>query len=360
MSATPTRTSPAYITLALVPGIGHARLRSLLARFAGAEEVLGARFCELKTVPGMTRAAATAVAHADIATGEKIIARTKELGGTTLTPYDESFSLYLREIPDPPTLLFATGNLKFLKNPSVALVGTRNYTTYGAQVCKDLAAGCARAGLCVVSGMARGIDAIAHGAALDAGGASVGVLGNGLGVVYPAANRALYARMGEEGCLITEFPPGERPHAGSFPRRNRLISGLSRLTCVVEAGTKSGALITVDCALNQGRDVGAVPGPITTKMSAGCNRLIQTGAKPILGIADILEELGMETPKQSPPPNLPAHELVVFDALERGPMHVDDLAQSVRTGTAKLLGSLTSLEIRGLVTQQPGKVFCRS
>src|SRR5437870_9346604 len=140
--------------------------------------------------------------------------------------------------------------------------------------------------------MARGLDAIAHDAALDAGGDSVGVLGNGFGVVYPAANRALYERMIAHGCLVTELPPGERPHAGAFPRRNRLISGLAGVTVVVEAAPGSGALITADCALEQGRSVLAVPGPITSPTSLGCNKLIQQGSKPALSAADVLEELG--------------------------------------------------------------------
>src|SRR2546425_12325252 len=141
--------------------------------------------------------------------------------------------------------------------------------------------------------MARGIDAIAHAAALDSGGASVGVLGNGFGVIYPAVNRALYERMVAHGCLVTELPPGDRPHAGAFPRRNRLISGLAGVTVVIEAAPGSGALITVDCALDQGRAVLAVPGPITSPTSLGCNKLIQQGAKPALAPGDILEELGL-------------------------------------------------------------------
>src|SRR5438132_13850592 len=168
------------------------------------------------------------------------------------------------------------------------------YTTlFRSTAARILAEGVAQAGVVIVSGMARGIDAIAHAAALDAGGASLGVLGNGFGVVYPAANRPLYERMIAHGCLVTELPPGERPHAHTFPRRNRLISGLAGVTVVVEAAAGSGALITADCALDQGRAVLAVPGPITSPTSLGCNRLIQQGAKPALSVADILEELGV-------------------------------------------------------------------
>ena len=172
---------------------------------------------------------------------------------------------------------------------AVGIVGSRDHTSYGAEAARLLAAGVASAGAVVVSGMARGIDAIAHAAALDAGGNSVGILGNGFGVIYPAANRVLYERMVARGCLITELPPGERPHAGAFPRRNRLISGLAGVTVVVEAAPTSGALITADCALDQGRVALAVPGPITSPTSIGCNKLIQQGAKPVLTPGDILE-----------------------------------------------------------------------
>ena len=154
----------------------------------------------------------------------------------------------------------------------------------------------ARAGAVVVSGMARGLDAVAHQAALDAGGATVGVLGNGFGVIYPAANRPLYERVAAHGCLLTELPPGERPRVSTFPRRNRIIAGLAGVTVVVEAAVGSGALITADCALDQGRSVLAVPGPITSPTSTGCNKLIQQGAKPALSVADVLEELGLVAP----------------------------------------------------------------
>src|SRR5205814_3123241 len=199
-----------------------------------------------------------------------------------------------------------------------------------------LAAGVASAAV-VVSGMARGIDAAAHAAALDAGGASVGVLGNGFGVIYPAANRALYDRMVARGCLITELPPGERPHAHTVPRRDRLVSGLAAATVVVEAAAGSGALITADAALDQGRAVLAVPGPITSPTSVGCNKLIQQGAKPVLGPGDILEELGLPrtvdaepagrlgTPPRARPPDLSELQRRLWDTLLAEPKHVDVL-----------------------------------
>jgi len=220
----------------------------------------------------------------------------------------------------------------------------------------------------VVSGMARGLDAVAHSAALDSGGRSVGVLGNGFGVVYPAAHRELYDRMIARGCLVTELPPGERPHAGAFPRRNRLISGLARATVVVEAAPGSGALITADCALDQGRAVLAVPGPITSPTSLGCNRLIQQGAKPALSPADILEELGLDadpsasavaSPVPTAPPDLTDLQRALWATLTSEVQHVDALLAGVgRTATvAAVLTALTDLELRGLVRQHPGMLF---
>lgn len=353
----------AYVTLALIPGIGRARLDVLLATFQSAAGALAAPFPELLRVDGISRAAATAIHTADPSAGEQVIARAEEAGGTVLVPGDPRFPSPLGDIPDAPTLLFAAGALEQLRAPCVAIVGSRSHTRYGAEVCRHFAAGLVRAGLVVASGMARGLDAIAHTAALDAGGGTVGVLGNGLGVIYPTSNRALYERVQREGCLLTEQPPGERPHAGSFPKRNRLISGLARVTLVVEARDRSGALITADCALAQGREVEAVPGPITSPVSMGCNRLIQLGAKPALGLRDVLEEYGIalpDVPSAALPTDLSADERRVLDVLALGQEHVDQVAHQVGRPAAEALAVLTSLEIRGLVTQDPGKLFRRS
>ena len=212
------------------------------------------------------------------------------------------------------------------------------------------------------------------------GGASVGILGNGFGVFYPAVNRVLYERMVARGCLVTELPPGERPHAGAFPRRNRLISGLAGVTVVIEAAPGSGALITADCALDQGRVVLAVPGPITSPTSLGCNKLIQQGAKPALAAADILEELGLPgaadpaqvargntpsgqasmgpgAPPRSQPPDLSDLQRSLWDALVTEAKHVDVLVATAGVETGAVLTALTELEMRGVVKQEPGMRF---
>ena len=218
----------AYVALALVPGVGRVRLETLLRAFGSANAVLSASFKQLRGLRGISPAAATAISNTTAESGVKVLQQVAAQDGVALTPTDPGFPSVLTEIPDAPTLVFARGRLELLQTSCVAVVGSREHSRYGAEVAVHLASGCARAGITVVSGMARGLDAVAHEAALDAGGGTIGVLGNGLGVVYPAAHRALYDRVVVGGCLLTEYPPGERPSAGSFPRRNRLISGLSK------------------------------------------------------------------------------------------------------------------------------------
>lgn len=353
-------TDLAYVTLALVPGIGRARLDALLRAFGSAEAVLAAPGERLKEVPEIGTAAATAIRNADGGLATRVLRKATRLGGVVLEPSDRRFPTALHQIPDVPALLFVAGRLELLEAPCVAIVGSRSHTRYGGEVCRHFAGGLARAGLVVVSGMARGLDAMAHQAALDAGGGTIGVLGNGLGVIYPTANRALYRRVRDQGCLLTEFPPGERPNAGSFPRRNRLISGLAKVTLVVEARERSGALITASCAAGQGRDVLAVPGPITSPVSMGCNQLIQHGAKPALGLRDVLEEYGIalpDVPSAALPTGLSDDERRVLDILSLGSEQVDEVAHRLGAPLAETLAVLTSLEIRGLVGQAPGKLF---
>jgi len=361
----------AYVALALVPGIGSARLRTLHAACNSALGALSAPFAFLCSLPGISRAAATAIATQKASVGRRALEQAAALGATVLTPTDRAFPVSLREIPDPPPLLFATGRLELLGRPAVAIVGSRNHSQYGAQVCRMLAQAAASAGIVVVSGMARGLDAVAHDTTLTIGGDTVGVLGNGLGVVYPAANRALYNRVTEAGLLLSEFPPGERPHLGSFPRRNRLISGLCRVTVVVEAAIGSGALITAGAALDQGNDVMAVPGPITSRVSAGSNALIRDGAEPLLDVSDLLahfSDLAGPAPSraEAAPAVSPARQLPagltddlrrVARLLSETPLHLDAIAAECGLSVANLLAALCELELAGIVEQQPGRMF---
>jgi DNA processing protein len=356
----------AYVALALTPGIGAARMTALLAHCQTATGALAAPFAFLCTVPGISPAAATAIKETAPAFGAAAIVTAEGLGGQCLLPDDPAWPEALREIPDPPTLLFAAGDLALLQRPGVAIVGSRDHSSYGAEACRAVASAAAGAGIAVVSGMARGLDAVAHTAALDADGPTIGILGNGLGVIYPAANRLLYQRMMERGLLLTEFSPGERPGVGAFPRRNRLISALGRVTVVIEAAEGSGTLITVGTALAQGRDVMAVPGNITSPTSIGTNRLIRDGAEPLLEIADLLAHYPESqaaflpiSPREEPPP-LPADllplEQRVYEALRSQSVPVDDLIARFGSPASEILVTLSALELRGLVGEEGGRL----
>lgn len=361
--------------MALTPGIGSARLDALLAACGTPLGALAAPFEFLRTIPGFSRATATALAERTLADGEAVLAATTRLGALALLPHDPFFPAFLREIPDPPSVLFALGRVELLLGPRVAMVGSRDHSAYGAQVCRMLAAAAAQAGITVVSGMARGLDAVAHEAALDAGGSTTGILGNGLGVVYPAANAQLYERVAREGLLLTELPPGERPFIGSFPRRNRLISGLSRVTVVIEAAHGSGALITAGTALEQGLDVMAVPGPITSATSTGTNALIRDGAEPLLAAADLLAhypetaeavisgsartEAAPVSADAEPPISIPPTLAPIAACLGADLLHIDAIALASGRPPGECLAALAELELIGAAEQWPGGHFRR-
>ena len=365
----------AFVSLALTPGIGWARLRALLDRCETANGALKAPFEFLCTVPGISRAAATAIVERGTREGRKALLAARTMGARCILRGEPEFPSALRDIPDPPPLLFAMGDLSLLARPAVAIVGSRDHSDYGAAICQAAATAAASAGIAVVSGMARGLDATAHLAALDTGGPTIGILGNGLGVVYPAANRALYRRVAEQGLLLTEFPPGERPGIGAFPRRNRLISALARVTLVIEAAEASGTLITVGTALAQGKDVMALPGPITSPTSAGTNRLIRDGAEPFLGVDDLLAhypEIADAADGQPEPPSdvadetgpvpedLGDDERAVFLAVASGTRPLDALIVELSLGTSRTLSAISRLELAGLVVMMGSNVArCR-
>jgi DNA processing protein len=360
----------AYLTLTLVPGMGAARLKTLLSACKTAIGAHSAPIAFLGALPGFSRAIASAIKATPLDSGRRTAEDAARLGAQVIVPGGSDYPALLRDIPDPPPVLFGLGNHSILLRPAAAIVGSRDHSSYGAAACRILAGAAAEAGVVVVSGMARGLDAVAHTAALDAGGATIGVLGNGFGVIYPAANRALYERVGSEGLLLSEFPPGERPHVGSFPRRNRLISGLSRVTVVVEAAIGSGALITAGAALDQGREVIAVPGNITSPLSAGSNRLIRDGAAPVLEPADLLQHFPelVTSPKKTavqpagrPLPDTLSHEERELAALVGPtPIHPDELATRFKRPIGDVLGLISGLEIAGVIEQCPGRLFRRT
>ncbi|HEY4321873.1 MAG TPA: DNA-processing protein DprA [Gemmatimonadales bacterium] len=356
----------AYVALALTDQIGGRRLAALLSAFGSASNVL-----HVARHPPVTRdaALASALRHARAASpadAQATVIQCERSGIALLIPGDAAYPPALRSIPDPPAMLFARGDVSLASRPAIAVIGSRDHSRYGREVAALISSAAADAGLVVVSGMARGLDAVAHSSTLDREGLTIGVLGNGIGVVYPAANAALYARVEQRGLLLTEHPPGERPLPGSFPRRNRLISGLANVIVVVEAAEGSGTLVTVSCALEQGREVMAVPGPITSPTSVGTNRLIRDGAEPLLAADDLLAKFAMQTvarpiPQgEEPVCTLSGEEALVFNVTNHEPRLVDDIAQATGLPMGILLGLLCGLELGGLVEQLPGGWFRRA
>jgi DNA processing protein len=259
---------------------------------------------------------------------------------------------YPRELGDlaqPPEELFALGRVTALATPRVAIVGTRNSTVYGERVTRTLASALARSGATIVSGMARGIDAAAHRAALECGGNTVAVLGTGVDVPYPVGHRVLHQTIVEQGLVLSENAPGMKAYKGAFPRRNRIIAALAPVTIVVEAGFRSGALNTAGQALELGRMVAAVPGPIDSDQSRGSNQLLRDGAVVIAAPEDALTLLGLTAPPAPGPPLLPDSEQKVWEATSTSYLATDSLPAVTRLTMAECLAAITSLEILGLV-----------
>ena len=263
---------------------------------------------------------------------------------------EDRFPAALTDLSQPPEELFCAGDLTLLERPAVAIVGTRESTHYGERVARNLARDLARAGVCVVSGMARGIDATAHRSALEATGGTIAVLGTGIDVAYPAGHRRLHATIAKEGLVLSENGPGVTAKKGCFPRRNRIIAALGRLTIVVEAGHKSGALNTAAHALELGRTVGAVPGQIDSEQSAGANQLIRDGAVVITSSADVLALLGLAAPPaERTLPSLPDHEQRVWETVGFNFSDADSIALKTGLAAPDCLAAITSLELMGLV-----------
>jgi DNA processing protein len=263
---------------------------------------------------------------------------------------DEGYPAALLDLRSPPRVLWAIGDLDTLRPPVVAIVGTRKATPYGMRATHEIAGALARAGACVVSGMARGIDGAAHIAALDARGRTAAVLGTGVDIAYPTGHRPLHARLREHGLLLSEELPGSHAGPGSFPRRNRIIAALASITIVVEAGVKSGAIITADHALELGRTLATVPGPIDAPQSAGANALLRDGAIVIADVADALQLAGLTPPSRRPDPEIStAAERAVWTALADGALDVDTLTMRSGLPARECLAAVTTLELGGAI-----------
>jgi DNA processing protein len=335
----------------------------LLDHFGDGQTAWHATYADLAAAGLDSRAAEALVAARRTADPAREMARIEALGARVLTWESEEYPERLREVDDAPPVLYVLGSVEAQDGWAVAVVGTRRVTSYGRAVASQLAAELAEGGITIVSGLARGVDTIAHQSALDAGGRTIAVLGSGLDVLYPPENRTLARRIVDEGrgAIVTEYPLGTQPDAVNFPARNRIISGLSLGVLVVEAGEKSGALITVTFALEQGRDVFAVPGPITSRMSDGPNRLIKDGAKCVTSAADILEELdiGMVQEHVEAVRALPTDptERLLLDLLHDESRHIDDLTNESGLPASTVSAVLTMMELKGMVRHLGGMQY---
>ena len=349
------------------------RLRAAIAgeafeRFGSAAGILAAPAGELTALRGIGPILAGAVRGLDAErAGEEEERRARALGITILTFDDQDYPERLRLIPDPPRVLYRLGVLLPPDGDGIAVIGARAATAYGRTVAERLGRELAAAGITVISGLARGIDGCAHRGALAGGGRTVAVLGSGLDRMYPPEHARLAAGIAAQGALLSEFPLGAEPEPWHFPLRNRVISGLARGVVVVEAAARSGALGTADMALEQGREVFAIPGPITSPTSAGTNRLIRQGAGLVESARDVLEsfpDLAARLPAVEGIPaaiaGLSDSEQRLLNAIGSAPLPIDDIIRISPDPAAATAALLTALELKGLVRQHPGKIFARA
>jgi len=367
----------AWIALNLI-GLARNTAAKLVRHFDTAIEVLESPLEEIAQVEGILHKTAEKIKNFKIEPAlSDELKLVEKRGVKVITLEDAEYPELLKEIFDPPLVLYIRGDILPQDRYALAIVGTRNATRYGLRFAEDLGRQLGQIGLTVVSGMARGIDSSAHRGAIAASGRTIAVLGCGVDVVYPPENDELAEKIAASGAVISEFPLSTQPYPANFPIRNRIISGLSLGTIVVEAGERSGALITSDCALEHGREVFAVPGPTFSKYSQGTHKLIKQGAKLVDRIEDILEEIAphldgfqpklaadvAETGKAAQAEavaELSNEERRVMDVLSYDMVHIDEIIMNVDLPTPKVLSILSTLEMKNLVLQEPGKLFRRN
>jgi DNA processing protein len=361
-----------WIALNSVKGLGPVKIGKLIEHYGSAAEVLKRAPAELAKSGLVPDPCIAGLADKTLLTeAEKQFAWAEKEGVAVLTLKDPKYPPYLKEIFAPPPVIFVRGDLSLFSLHAVAVVGTRNPTAYGKTVTQSITRELVEEGLVIVSGLARGIDTVAHQTCLDKGGHTVAVLGCGIDRIYPPANEQLCKTIGERGSVVSEFPMGTGPEAYNFPRRNRIISGLSAGVLIVEGGEKSGGLITAHYALQQGRDVFAVPGPITSPLSRGPFNLIKEGAIPARSGREIAAALSLiEHPHlreaasagmviSAPLSLLSESEREVYDKLSETPRRIDELSETVKRPVSQLFGVLLNLELKGLAQQMSGGLYVR-
>lgn len=348
----------AWLALSLTRGLGGEGARRLLKEFGSPEAVFAASVSSLKSVIKADIATEISKGIADDLLAPAL-AWLQDGNNHLVTLADSEYPQALLNIPDPPLLLYVKGRLDLLNHAALAIVGSRNATPQGAHNAEAFARSLSDAGLCIISGMAHGIDAAAHRGALQGRGSSIGVVGTGLDKVYPAANRDLAHALASQGTLISEFPLGTPPLAANFPRRNRIISGMSIGCLIVEAGLQSGSLITARLALEQGRDVFAIPGSIHAPQSKGCHALLKQGAKLAETAQDILEELGGLLALPASNPDTQGADSALLEQLGFDPVDLDTLGARCGLTVSQLSAMLLTLELEGRVSALPGGLYQR-
>jgi DNA processing protein len=357
------------INLSAIPGVGATRIRALVAHFKSTEDIFNVSIKQLASVDGIDYKTAKNIKdYSDFEFGTQQVNKAKQEGIEVIDFWDERYPENLKKIYDPPAFIFMKGTIVKPDKYAISIVGTRLPSNYGKLVAEKIAKELAQKGLVIVSGLARGIDTICHWAALQVGGRTLAIMGSGLDHIYPGENQKLAEKIEQQGALISEFPMGTAPDAVNFPRRNRIIAGLTLGTIVVEAGVKSGALLTANYALEQNREVFAVPGNINSPKSMGTNQIIKDGAKLISSASDVLMELEPqlkhylkedETKSKFLPEDLSELEKTLLKNLSNEPIHIDKLANVIGKSTAETLSALLPLEFKDLVKQLPGKLFVR-
>jgi DNA processing protein len=366
-----------WLALRFVPGLGNRTALRLVNAIGSATGIFHASSTELEALGTPSHVVRSLATGTMFEQAIKEADQARQQGARLLTMHDEAFPSTLREIFDPPLILYARGDVALMQEPAIAIVGSRRPTAYGRAMATRLAADLAARGLVIISGMARGIDSAAHLGALEAGGKTIAVLGTGIDVPYPAENKKLYEQIATKGLLLSEFPLGAFPAPQNFPIRNRIISGLSLGVVVVEAAQYSGSLITARLAMEQNREVFAVPGSVTNKNSWGPHVLIKQGAKLVQDWQDVIEEMPPEVRQRLVPTtdatktgegaslfseSLSETEQAIYSLLQVDePVHIDAILDALpRFSSSEVLATLLELEFKNLVRQMPGKNFVRT
>ncbi|MFZ6033279.1 MULTISPECIES: DNA-processing protein DprA [Melioribacter] len=357
-------------TLLSVDGIGPYKIFMLLNKFKSFRNILSAEKSELMRIDGISNKIAERIINAPkrIDSYESKVASElnlmHKLNGKVVTYWDEEYPELLRNIYYPPLILYIAGNFDSSDKYGVAIVGTRKPTNYGIQQAEKFASELVKKGIIIISGLARGIDSYAHRAAINSGGRTIAVIGSGVDVIYPPENARLFKQITEQGAIVSEFEPGTKPDAQNFPRRNRIISGLSLGVLIIETRQNGGAMQTAAYALDQNREIFALPGNVNSPQSEGPNLLIQKGeAKLVITADDVLDELGSKLGpekkigKKNEHVSLSLFEEKIIEALGNEALHIDIIADKAAMNTSECLVHLLSLEFKGLVKQLPGKIF---